>query len=195
MRKSKVVGLVTLVGSVLAIAALYACSSDSPDGGGATNDGGAGNTETGSGNDTSTGTDGAQRPDVADSSVADAFDAADGFDGFDGNTRKPIPCTQVQLDANDFTNMATVTITFPGEGMATQQYTPSCMKVSKDTVVTFTGGFGSHPLEPSGGDLPTAIPSKASGTTVDVTMDALGDYGFRCNFHPGQMFGAIQVVP
>lgn len=194
MRSSKVVGLVTLVGSVLAIAALHACSSDSSDdgGGASTNEGGGGTTETGS--DTSTATDGAQQADVVDSSVADAFDASDGFDGFDGNTRKPIPCTQVQLDANDLTNMATVTITFPVGGGA-QQYSPSCMKVSKDTVITFTGGFGSHPLEPFGGDTPTAIPSKSSGTTVDVTMDTLGDYGFRCNFHPGVMFGAIQVVP
>ena len=28
-----------------------------------------------------------------------------------------------------------------------------------------------------------------------VTMSTAGSYGFRCAFHPGTMFGAIQVVP
>lgn len=192
MHKSTVV---TLIGSALAIAALYACSSDSSDGGGggSTDEGGSA-AETGTGADTSMGADGAQQADVVDGAAADAFDASDGSDGFDGNTREPIRCSQAQLDANDLTNMAAVTITFPSNG-APAQYTPNCMKVSKDTVVTFTGAFGSHPLQPFGGDEPSPIPSKNSGTTLDVTMDAAGDYGFRCVFHPGSMFGAVQVVP
>ena len=49
---------------------------------------------------------------------------------------------------------------------------------------------------PNGGDVPTPIPAQqTSGTTLDITMSIAGTFGDECNFHPGTMFGAIEVVP
>ena len=65
--------------------------------------------------------------------------------------------------------------------------------------VALTGVFVNHPLEPNGGDVPTPIPASTTadlaGGTLAVTMSAPGTFGYQCNFHPGTMFGAIQVVP
>jgi len=199
--------LVVSAVSLLALGVLYACSDNGEP---AVPVGDAGNgtsLESGGGADTS-------RPDGADAQVqqdagtdatdasgaSDAFDASDGFDGFDGNTMQPIRCTQAEFDAvasavgGDYSAAGGVQIDFP-TGAAPAQYTKHCIKVKLGDVVTFAGAFGAHPLMPFGGTEPSPIPLTQAGTTLDVTMDTLGDYGFRCMFHPGSMFGAIQVVP
>ncbi len=70
------------------------------------------------------------------------------------------------------------------------------MKVG--AVVTFAGSFTSHPLEPNGDDVPSLIPVQSTdvdGGVLSLTMSRAGNYGYQCTFHPGSMFGAIQVVP
>ena len=199
--------IAVLLVPMLALASLYACSSSSnPAPAGTGGDGAP--SETGTGNDTSTGSDTSTRdtsttdsPTDGPGQDADADAAtADEPDGFVPPI--PVPCTQAQFDANDMTGLAGIAIVFPNAG-APVQYTNHCVKVSVGTVVTFEGKFSAHPLVPHGGDLPTPIPSQsinppvgASGfPELDVTMDTAGNYGFRCNAHPGIMFGAIQVVP
>lgn len=195
--------------SLLALGILYACSDsggpeavDTSDATGTE----ASAVESGGGTDTG-GPDVADGPAQADADAgaqdtgaSDAFDASDGFDGFDGNTMKPIRCTQAEFDAvasaigGDYSAAGGVQIDFP-VGATPAQYTKHCIKVKANDVVTFAGAFGAHPLMPFGGNEPTPIPIKNSGTTLDVVMSTTGDYGFQCMFHPNAMFGAIQVVP
>ena len=121
----------------------------------------------------------------------------------------PIPCTQAEFDAvasatgGDFTAAGGVAVVFP-TGALPAQYTHHCIKVKLGDVVTFEGMFSFHPLTSFGGDKPSPIPVQqqtnppvgASGKPeLAVTMSTAGNYGFRCAFHPGAMFGAIQVVP
>ena len=104
-------------------------------------------------------------------------------------------CTQAELDAADTTTSATVAIAFP-TAPGPMQYTNHCIKVKVGTKITFMGGFSFHPLEPNGGDSPTPIPPLTSaGASLEITVSAAGTFGYECNFHPGTMFGAIQVVP
>jgi len=115
----------------------------------------------------------------------------------DTGSASGVRCTQAEFDQGDFTAMTAVEITFPTDS-APAQYTNRCAKVKVGTVVTFSGSFSSHPLEPRGGDTPTPIPSQTmdvAGGGLDVTMTTAGTYGFECAFHPTIMFGAIQVVP
>lgn len=169
------------VASVVVVsAALYACASDN---------GPAGTNPTGG---DAAATDGGGQPGTADSGQVDM--------GYVSGVR----CTQAELDqpigpgGGDFTAVNAVEITFPSDS-APAQYTNRCVKVTVGTTVTFRGNFASHPLEPSGGDTPTPIPSqtmdKDDGGGLDVTMTSEGTYGFECAFHPTLMFGAIEVVP
>jgi len=64
--------------------------------------------------------------------------------------------------------------------------------------VTFTGAFDKHPLEPAGGDSPNPIPlteATPAGGKLVVSFTKAGVFGYRCEFHPTVMFGAIKVVP
>lgn len=136
----------------------------------------------------------------ADAATADE---PDGFVPLD-----PIPCTQAELDAvasatgGDFTAAGGVAVVFPVDGIPVQ-YTHHCVKVKVGDVVTFEGKFSSHPLGAFGGNVPSPIthtmidpPAGASGKPeLAVTMTTAGNYGYRCDFHPSMMFGAIQVVP
>lgn len=119
--------------------------------------------------------------------------------GFVSDTR----CTQAELDqpvgsgGGDFTAMTSVVITFPTDALPAQ-YTNRCAKVKAGTMVTFSGSFSNHPLEPNGGDRPTPIPSQTMDVAdggLSITPTTPGTYGFECAFHPTIMFGAIQVVP
>lgn len=43
--------------------------------------------------------------------------------------------------------------------------------------------------------MPTPILAQQnSRTTIDITMSIAGTFGDECNFHPGTMFGAIEIV-
>ena len=132
-----------------------------------------------------------------DAATVDSGGGDTGVDApIDQGTKVPVRCTQAELDAADKTGAMAVQITFPTNA-GPMQYTNNCIKVKAGTTkVTFTGSFQSHPLEPNGGDTPTQIPTlQQTGTTLDITFTTAGTFGYECNFHPGVMFGAIQVVP
>ena len=100
-------------------------------------------------------------------------------------------------NGGDFTVQTNVDVTFP-TGSTPAQYTNRCAKVKVGSTVTFKGSFSNHPLQPTGGDVPTPIlltSTDADGGSVVVTMPVKGTYGYECMFHPSIMLGAIQVVP
>jgi len=109
----------------------------------------------------------------------------------------PMRCTADELAANDKTDGGTFEITFE-TGANPRQYSNRCVTVKVGTAITFTGSFVQHPLEPAGGDSPNPIPltdKEPAGGKLTLTMSAAGTFGYRCTFHPSQMFGAIRVVP
>lgn len=134
---------------------------------------------------------------VADTSVADTSSNPD--TGFLTVSK----CTQADFDApasdngGDFTAQA-LTVTFPTDP-APAQYKRRCAKVKAGASVTFTGAFSNHPLEPNGGTMPTPIPQLTSmdpdGGSISITFPNKGTYGYECQFHPQQMYGAVLVVP
>lgn len=77
------------------------------------------------------------------------------------------------------------------------QYNPPCMIIKVGQTVTFTTAlFSQHPLEASGGDIPTPITTPpGSSSTIDFTFPKAGLYGFDCGFHPLDMQGVVQVIP
>jgi plastocyanin len=195
--------------------ALYACSTTpggplgliDHDDAALPNESGAG-TDTGTADTSTVDDDASEGSAPGHDSAAPDTDAAtaDEPDGF--VPLAPIPCTQAELDAvasaagGDYTAAGGVAVVFPIDGLPVQ-YTNHCVKVKVGDVVTFEGKFSFHPLGAFGGNVPSPIPH----TTIDppvgasgkpelaVTMTTAGNYGFRCDFHPGQMFGAVQVVP
>lgn len=92
---------------------------------------------------------------------------------------------------------ASRTISFPGTS-----YSPKCIKIKLGQTVTWSGAFGSHPLRAGAieNNTPTAqpgnpIPSVDVGNSRSVTFNAVGEFGYYCDFHwPGGMTGAIYVV-
>lgn len=108
----------------------------------------------------------------------------------------PLRCTGAELTAADF-GSAGVTITF-SRGANPLQYTNNCATVKVGAEVRFEGSFFQHPLEPAGGDVPTPIPTvdrEVDGGALVVRPDRAGTFGYQCQFHPVQMFGAIRVAP
>ena len=99
--------------------------------------------------------------------------------------------------AMDLTAMAAVTMDFGG--VLGTVYSPSCLKVSTATMVTFNGDFSLHPLR--GGIEPTvdgASPFTSTDTGLSATfaLPTVGTYGFFCAVHGGSgMKGAVVVVP
>jgi len=67
-----------------------------------------------------------------------------------------------------------------------------CILIHQGGQVTWPAS-GTHPLEATGGTTPTPIMSATS--TVTVTFDAVGVYGFHCGVHTSAMHGAIWVIP
>lgn len=82
------------------------------------------------------------------------------------------------------------------------KYEPACTHLNPGGSVQFTGGgFSGHPLR--GGaytgigsvqDPASPIPSTGTGTSITVTFNKQGLFGFFCNFHAGSgMFGGILI--
>jgi plastocyanin len=110
-------------------------------------------------------------------------------------------CSQINecdpVIAEDHTGQANVVVNFAG-----QMYTPSCLRVSVGTKLTFNGSFPTHPM--IGGEVKNHveipansgpfIPLTNMGTTKDFTMSQAGTFGFYCIPH-GQsgMVGAVFV--
>jgi plastocyanin len=167
--------------SLLAFGA-YACSDDDKTATPVVADAG-GDASTGS--DSSTGEGG-----PTDSSTA--TDAADA-------SASP-GCTDAELEAPlaDNTDGGAVTIVFPPNSMAAAPFNPRCVKIKVGQQVTFVGGFETHPLEPWGGTTPSPIPAQNktpdAGALV-ITFTSAGTFGFRCDYHPLVMSGAVKVVP
>lgn len=115
----------------------------------------------------------------------------------------PITCTDAELAANDLSKSDAgadgggLEVTFPTLETPAQ-YTNRCATIKVGTTVTFTGAFDKHPLEPAGGDSPNPIPlteATPAGGKLVVSFTKAGVFGYRCEFHPTVMFGAIKVVP
>lgn len=141
-----------------------------------------------------------------DTPMADAGQDASSHEGHDagqqtadaGDAGLPaLKCTDAELAANAVTDGGTVEITFP-TASAPAQYTNHCVTIKAGSSVTFTGSFLNHPLEPAGGDEPNPI-TKTDADQPDnklvVTFPNAGSFGYRCEFHPTSMYGAIRVVP
>jgi plastocyanin len=88
-----------------------------------------------------------------------------------------------------------ITFTFPS-------YSPACMSITAGQTVTFSGAFGTHPLEP--GESPESpggmsspnnpITPTTSGSSLSVTFPTAGLYGFYCGVHHASgMAGVIKV--
>ncbi len=166
-----------LLGSALALAGVgYACSRDDVAGGAA---------------------------DAGGDATADADAARDaGHAGHDSGRPldagpPPIRCTDEELAANDLTDGGALVVTFL-KAANPKQYENHCATVKAGASVTFSGSFRQHPLQAAGGDSPSPIPYVADdqpGDQVVVTMPDAGTFGYECEYHPVQMFGAIRVVP
>ena len=94
-----------------------------------------------------------------------------------------------QGDYVDFTQGQFPTIKFPVDATPAQ-YQPRCVKVKPFTTVSWSGGFGFHPLAASGGDDPNPVNGMPA-----VTFPKTGIFGFHCSRHPVVMSGAVWVVP
>ncbi len=103
------------------------------------------------------------------------------------------------------------TITF-----VSTSYTPSCLKVKKDTKVIFSGDFETHPLlkkasadaeaktnttsenfplSTEGKDINTSSLNEDADHSDSFTFTATGNYGYVCTNHEASnMYGAIFVV-
>lgn len=123
-----------------------------------------------------------------------------GHEGDDDDDDQPVStirCTDAELAANASTDGGSVVISFP-TGAEPAQYTNHCLTVKAGSSVTFTGAFLQHPLVPAGGDEPNPIPATTANQPDDalaVTFPNAGTFGYQCDFHPAQMYGAIRVVP
>ena len=97
---------------------------------------------------------------------------------------------------DDLTGAASPTIRFPVGGL---NYSPACVKVRLGQTLTFSGDFGSHPLDQSCGPVRNVVTSHFGNTWSVTFTDALGLFGYYCNQHGGPdgsgMAGAIEVVP
>lgn len=187
--------LFVLSSAALFAVSAYACSDDDTKTNPVTgSDSGAGSetstsTDAGGGTDTGTTTDSST---LTDSAV----DAA-----------VPLPCTEAELDAPsaNFTGtdaggqgIGGADISFPTD-QAAAQYTNRCVKIKAGQKITFAGAFNNHPLQAFGGDTPSPIPALTNaaqdGGVLEITFPTPGKFGFRCQFHPFIMNGAIKVVP
>jgi len=161
------------------------------------------------GDDDNTVTPGPKDGGASETSTPDANDGSTPVDsgrdtGTDSGGKIAVRCSQAEFDQDaatpiggDFTSFPGVDVSFPmGAGPA--PYTNRCAKVKVGSQVTFAGSFSQHPLEPLGGDTPNPIPytnKDQDGGALTITVNAPGTFGYQCEFHPIQMYGAIQVVP
>jgi len=165
-----------LVAGGLLAAALMAIACTDSSGTGTPGTGGGGGTtgSAGSGGTSTAGTGGT---------------AAGGAGGTSPNFMSVSPCT------TESSYMTGMTINFPASA-ADFSYSPKCLKVPAGTMVTFSGDFTVHPLEPSthrGALTGNPITSTATGTTKSFTFATAGFYAYFCSLH-GASDGAAGMV-
>ena len=162
-----------VAGGLLAIAFLASACTDSSGGGtpgtggGAAGTTGAGGTSAGGAGSTAAGGAGGGSPDFM--SVA--------------------PCSA------ESSYMTGTTVNFPASA-SDFSYSPKCLKVPAGTMVTFSGDFSFHPLEPSthrGTLTANPITSTATGTTKSFNFTTPGFYAYFCSTH-GASDGAAGMV-
>jgi plastocyanin len=133
--------------------------------------------------------------DAGDDASADASDDS-GVDGGDGGSNDSGITINGCTSFTDLSDPAASRVVQGPSGSGPVQYTPSCMTIKTGQSVTFQeGDFSNHPLEPVNGTMPSPITGTSVGTTVTFAFPTVGTYGFKCEFHPDIMFGAINVVP
>jgi plastocyanin len=90
----------------------------------------------------------------------------------------------------------------PTVSFAGTAYTPKCALVHAGTMVTFSGSFSTHPLNPghspnnmdSNGSPNNPIMATSTGATATFTFATAGDYPFYCAVHFAVgMNGVIRV--
>jgi plastocyanin len=69
-----------------------------------------------------------------------------------------------------------------------------CFKLEKGQAFKWITDLAVHPLEPFGGDTPSPITLVSAGTSITVTFNTTGTFGYHCANHTS-MLGAILVVP
>ena len=69
---------------------------------------------------------------------------------------------------------------------------PRCMEIGAGQSVTWQGDFGFHPLDASGGTMPTPIKLTSNGNSVTFMFPTAGFYGYRCTAHSG-LEGVVHV--
>ncbi len=117
------------------------------------------------------------------------------LNAFDARAGVPMVNGCSPAGTSDATGQNNLTVTF------TFSYTPNCVKIDPGTAVTFSGSFGTHPLQGgvvvSGMEFPDAtspIPSVSSGTSKTFTLTRQGLFGYYCIPHGTfGMYGAILV--
>ncbi len=71
-----------------------------------------------------------------------------------------------------------------------------CSKIKVGSAVKWTGNFSTHPLQATtDGDQPNPVGGAPDGGAITVTFAKAGLFGYECQNHPNQMFGAMFVVP
>lgn len=95
-----------------------------------------------------------------------------------GSTFMAVPPCNAQTDY-----MTGNMITF---AMADAKYVPKCLKVSKGSMVTFSGSFETHPLKPSakrGDKTGNPIMSTMTGSMASFMFPTAGYFAYFCGVH------------
>ena len=99
----------------------------------------------------------------------------------DGGFVAVSPCDRTEDYVSEVTTIA-FGFLGPSAGFA---YDPKCLRVARDTTVTFVGDFHAHPLYPSTrrGTGANPIPGVGTGSSKDVEFSNAGFFGYYCGIH------------
>lgn len=114
-------------------------------------------------------------------------------------------CTPADFAANDHTAPADSRIIQVLNDMTPAQFSPHCMRVKVDQLVTWQGNLADHPLDfvlgtdgagPDAGSFTATVGAPDGSPDINtVIAHQPGSIAFKCSNHPAIMFGAVQVVP
>jgi hypothetical protein len=141
-------------------------------------------------------------------STADAAtDATSAVGASDGAVQAVNGCTEADFAANDHTAATDPRVIAAPTVAAPAQFTPHCMRVKVDQLITWSGDLADHPVDfmvivprdvDAGPD--ASIAAIVGAPDGAATMDTLkvpfpATVAFNCSNHPKVMFGAVEVVP
>ncbi len=114
-------------------------------------------------------------------------------------------CTPADFAANDHTAEADSRIIQAPIDKTATQFSPHCMRVKVDQLVTWQGDLADHPLHfvldadgsgPDAGSFTGTLGAPDGSPDIDTMIaHQPGSIAFTCSDHPAIMFGAVQVVP